>query len=214
MENIRLNAPGPGQADIIQRAKQLRERIESVQSDIQGPPQETVQLDSKSSNERLGAYNYTGAIGSDKFATVGISQRNGKMDALVASGAQAPSAAAGETIKWHLTTSQATGFRAGVATALGAIGGGLGSVASWALATSWNTQATSRTVVGEAAASVLAAVSKPFDFASDVFRAAERKVSDPGTKDQFYGSYKANGEGEQFLFRTDGTLGYEHFDAR
>ena len=214
MQTINLKAPlTAGDAAVVARANQLRERAQSVQASLSAPG-DSVHLDAKSSNEGLGLYYYKGEIGADKFATATAQMTNGKMDSLVAFDAPKGAPAEGESIKWFLTTSQATGLRAGLAAALGGMAGGLGNAAVWMTAEAIKNYSNSSTAIGRGAATLLEWASRPLSLGHDVLHLAERKVGDPGTKDDFYGVYKQNGEAEQFTFTTRGTLEYEHFAPR
>ncbi len=196
--NISLQGPHARVRDsfMIGAAYLLRERANSVKADLLAAPTEHVQLDTKNSNEGLGCYRYQGSIGTDGFASVHTSQENGKLQSFAA---HDPKAAPGETIKFHYTTSQATGFRAGIASSLGAISGGLGHAGCWFLAQAM----TADSKVGSMAYEM---ASKPLILASDLTHLVEKKVADPGTKDEYYAISKANGDYEQYLFTADNRL--------
>jgi hypothetical protein len=204
---INLNAPLTGQdAALVQKARQVRERAESVKASLLAAPSDSVQLNERDSNDRMGLFSYTGKIGQDQFSRAETMIRNGKIDSFAAHNAPG---AEGETIKFHYSTSQATGLRAGIAAALGGVAGGLGSCAAWLLVKAMETNQDS-----EIAAKALEVASRPLSFGSGLMRLAERSVADPGTKDEYYAVASPSGNYEQFLFTAQGTLEHDYFPAK
>ncbi|MBT9585354.1 hypothetical protein IV102_18570 [bacterium] len=201
---IDLNAPLTGQdASLVARARQVRERAESVKADLLAAPSDSVQLDERASNEFLGCFSYTGSIGQDHFSRANASLWEGKLGSFAAHDAPATP---GETLKFHLTTTKAIGLRSGIAAALGAVAGGLGHGASWLLA-----KAITNVHKSEVGAKILVMASKPLEFGCNVMRLAERSVADPGTKDEYYAVAAPSGEYEQFRFTANGTLEHDYF---
>lgn len=186
----------PGQKELVEQANQLRERAQSVKQSLESAPSDKVTLDKHNNNERLGLYDYKGQIGSDKFTAANGSFRDGKLDAFAA---HDPEAAPGTTIKFHTSTSQATGMRATIASAFAGISGGLGHAAAWFMAQAWTTQ-------NRIGANLLVVASKPFEFGSDLARFAESRIGDPGTRDELYAQASSNGDYDQFVFTASGDL--------
>lgn len=200
--NINVRGPhNPQEARILAEANAVRERALSVKVDLSAVSSDRVQLDKADSNERLGCYRFKGFIGVDGFSTADASIQDGKLDAFAA---HDPKASPGETLKFHLSTSQATGMRAGIASAFGAVSGALGNAGAWFLAQAM--QADSK-VAGK----VWEFASKPFFVGSNAAHLAERKVSDPGTKDEYYAVSKANGDYLQYTFTADNRLEADEF---
>lgn len=195
---INLKTPLSSQnAQALQRANALRTRVEDVKQSLESAPSDSIVLDQSASNPRLGAFSYTGQIGTDQFSKAHVSMRNGKLDAFAA---HDPKATPGETIKFHTVTSEATGLRAGIAGAFGAIGGGLGNVAAW-----FFVQANSADN-SDLTRNVCAISMTPFTFGHDLMHFVEQKVSDPGTRDQVYAKASPNGDYEQHIFTANGQL--------
>lgn len=192
--NLAIRGPhNPQESRILANAQALKERALSVKVDLSGTSSDRVQLDQGSTNERLGAYSFKGFIGVDGFRSANASINDGKLEAFAAHN---PVATPGETLKFHLQTSQATGMRAGVASALGAVSGALGNAGAWFMAQAM----TAESSIGSKAYEVAA---MPLIFGSNVASVVERKVADPGTKDEYYAIAKANGDYEQYLFTAD-----------
>lgn len=205
MNAIQLQQPlNTRDAAILARANQLKDRAQSVLAALESSPSDSVQLDAKDSNERLGAFSYKGKIGQDGFGKVYTSTfENGKLRGF---SAQEPAAKTGETLVFSLDRSEAMGLRAGVSSALGGVAGGLGSAYAWLLAKAITT-APRHEIAGKA----LEIASRPFGFGHDVANWAKDKVSDPGTKDE---RYQLSGPGDKlecYVFTAQGTL--EHNQA-
>jgi hypothetical protein len=183
----------PRESHILASAQALKERALSVKVDLSATNSDRVQLDKAGTNEGLGAYSFKGFIGVDGFSSADATINKGNLEAFAAHN---PVATPGETIKFHLQTSQATGMRAGIASALGAVSGALGNAGAWFMAQAMTTEST----IGSKAYEV---ASMPLIFGSNVAHAIERKVADPGTKDEYYAIAKANGDYEQYLFTAD-----------
>jgi hypothetical protein len=192
--NVAIRAPHtPQESRILADAQALKERAFSVKVDLSATSSDRVELDPKTTNEGLGCYGFKGFIGADGFATASASIRDGVVEAFAA---HDPKVAPGETIKFHLQTSQATGMRAGIASALGSVSGSLGHAGAWLLAHAM----TADSRLGSKAYEI---ASKPLLLSSNVAHAIERKVADPGTQDEYYAISKANGDYEQYLFTAD-----------
>lgn len=189
----------PQDAKLLARANQLRERAESVRVSLEAAPSDGVEITYR--NEGLGAYDYRGKIGQDGFATANASLRQGKVEAFAAHHAS------GETLKFHQSTTVATGLRAGMASALGAVGGGLGKVAAWCLG-----QAVfADTRLGR---STMDLASRSFLVGRDAVFSAQHFVADPGTKDDYYALSGADGSYEQFRFTANQTLEHDFFPPK
>jgi len=190
------------QTSLLERAQQIRQRAESVKSSLLAAPSDSVHLNLQDCNEGLGIYSYSGQIGNDGYARAEATLQEGQLEAFAAH------SQAGETLKFHLTTSQATGLRAGIAGALGAVGGGLGQAAAWLLAKAITNHGQS-----PVQATLLEWSSRPLSLGSDLARLAERKVADPGTRDEYYALASPNGDYEQFRFTASNTLEHDYFPA-
>lgn len=199
MNAIQLNQPlNTRDAAIVARANQLKEKAQSVLADL-NTPSDHVQLNAKDSNERLGAFTYDGKIGQDGFAKVYTSSfEDGKLRGF---SAQQPASKADETLVFSLDRSEAEGVRAGVASALGGVAGGMGSAYAWLLAKAITT-APRHEITGKA----LEIASRPFGFGHDLFNWAKDKVSDPGTKDERYQLSGPGNKLECYVFTAQGTL--------
>lgn len=189
-------ALSPEDASVVEKAERLKERVESVKASIASAPSELVGIDSRTTDEFVGAYGYKGRIGTDHFARVEASIHRGQLDAFTA---YDPKAAPGEIVKFHLSTSKPSGQRATVAGAFGGIAGTFGKTSS-------KLQDQAESQPSKVAGYFVVAASKPFEMVSDFMHFIERKVGDPGTKDEIYARFGADGEYEQYVFNADGTL--------
>lgn len=200
MNVINLQLPlSTGDAAILARANQIKERARSVRADLESLPNDHVQIDQRDSNELLGAFTYRGKIGQDGFARVYTSSfENGSLRGF---SAQEPASKADETLVYSLDRSQATGLRAGIASALGGVAGGMGSAYAWLLA-----KAIQVSPRHEVTGKALEIASRPFGFGHDLMRLAENKVADPGTKDERYQLSGPDNRLECYVFTAEGTL--------
>lgn len=207
---IQVNGPLSSQdASILDKARRLRERAESVKAALMEAPSDSVRIDA--ANTLPGQFAFTGKIGPEGFTRAHARFVDHKIDSFAAH--DTPDAP-GQTLKFHRSTTQAIGLRSGIAAALGGVAGGLGSVAAWLLAKAITTHGNSTTFVGRGEAKLLELASRPLDIGSGILRVAERKVADPGTQDDYYALAGSAGEYEQFLFTANGTLEHDYFPPK
>lgn len=200
--NININLNGPLSADHAAkaaRAQEIRQRAENVLSAL-NHPDDSFQVES---HERLGMCDFKGKIGPEQFASANASLKNGAIDAFAA---HDPAAKPGETVKFHLSSAKAQGFRAAVASGFGAVGGGLANVGAFLLAKAITTYPEHK-VAGK----VLELASYPFSGASNLAALAEHKLAYTSEKDRYYAVAGADGSYEQVTFHNDNTLDYEFF---
>jgi hypothetical protein len=200
----------PIQSTTLQRAQELRAKVEDVKDAINKGPSDLFQDVTSLGERSFDSERYRGSIGKHQFGEASLSRtESGQIKNLVAFDAPVGSNEEGQSVKFFLVKSEATGLRAVFSGMLGGIAGFVGGVAATLMAKGWETAAKGDSGLRNAAATVMCSTAQGIGFVAGATEHFGNFVADSGARDALYTQSNSDNSHQTAQFRSDGRVDYE-----